>query len=66
MEDSPSYVTHCPLMFPRLRKALTKINLKSSELKFIDIVRHPIARAIVSHYVHWKLHNENFPLMTWL
>ncbi|XP_065909915.1 heparan sulfate glucosamine 3-O-sulfotransferase 5-like [Dysidea avara] len=58
LEDSPSYILHCSIVFPRLTEALKHFNLGLSDLKFIVIVRHPIVRAI-SDFVHWKLHKPN-------
>ncbi|XP_065911097.1 heparan sulfate glucosamine 3-O-sulfotransferase 6-like [Dysidea avara] len=58
MEDSPTYVIDCPVVIPRLIRAIKYFQLRFSELKFIIIVRHPIARAI-SQYVQWKLHHLN-------
>jgi len=58
LEDSPSYILHCPIVFPRLIEVLKHLNLELSDLKFIVIVRHPIVRAI-SDFVHRKLHNPN-------
>ena len=58
MEDSPTYVLYCPVVFPRLINALHYFGLKLNELKFIVIVRHPIVRAL-SDFVHWKVHHLN-------
>ena len=58
LEDSPTYVLYCPVVFPRLLKALQNFQLKLSELKFIVIFCHPIVRAI-SDFVHWKVHHLN-------
>jgi len=57
VEDSPTYVIDCPVVIPRLIRALKHFDLRLSELKFIIVVRHPIVRA-VSQYIQWKLHQS--------
>jgi len=46
LEDSPGYVLHPRVVFPRLFESLRQFNLKLSDLKFIVILRHPVVRAI--------------------